>query len=72
MKREYLARKRKLLFQIKKGNLKTNWCERGGGSNTLVSTHERSIFVKIIFNFKKKNISMDKSKPENSLNIAKN
>ena len=37
-------------------------------------THEISIFVKILFNFKKKDISLNKGKPENSFifNITKN
>ena len=34
-------------------------------------THEISNFVKILFNFKKKNISLNRGKPENSF-IAKN
>ena len=34
-------------------------------------TLDISIFVKILFNFKKKNISFNKGKPENFFNIAK-
>ena len=36
-------------------------------------THKISIFVKIVFNLKKKNISLNKGKPaESPFNIAKN
>ena len=35
-------------------------------------THEILIFVKILFNFKKKNSSSTKEKPENPFKIAKN
>ena len=35
-------------------------------------THEILISVKVLFNFKEKNIRLNKGKPENSFNIAKN
>ena len=45
----------------------------GSGTLTLNLTNKISIFVKILFNFKEKNISLNKGKPsENPLNNAKN
>ena len=45
----------------------SNWCEWESGYSSLVS-----IFVKILFNFKKKNISLNKVKPKKSFNICQN